>query len=183
VSIADAAKRVASATRKGDSVRIATFARKILISETRLFDDATASKAAREVSQQGGPSPLWDALHSSLTAVAPDSGFEPRPSSQMGWPRATTRGSARLKKWQHASGVIVSVVGVGITHSGQWNARIGRNDAIRRLAEGTGGNYVELQRNTDTPIYPLAGIVEQMRKRYRLDFVPPCAMALCIESR
>jgi len=174
LSIADAARRVANAARKGDSIRIATFARKILISETRLFDDATASKAAREVSQQGGPSPLWDALHASLTAVESDSGIRAAAVFTDGMATGNDKGFSEIEEVAAASGVMVSAVGMGdnALRAASTMRAVGRNDAIRRLVEGTGGNYIELQRRTDTPVYPLAGIVDQMRKRYRLDFVP-----------
>jgi len=174
LSIADAAKRVANAARKGDSIRIATFARKILISDTRLFDDASASKAAREVSQQGGPSPLWDALHASLTAVESDSGIRAAAVFTDGMATGNDKGFSEIEEVAAASGVIVSAVGMGdnALRAASTMRAVGRNDAIRRLVEGTGGNYIELQRRTDTSVYPLAGIVDQMRKRYRLDFVP-----------
>jgi hypothetical protein len=84
------------------------------------------------------------------------------------------KGFSEIENAAATMGVVVSAVGlsdVALRLSG--TVAVGRNDAIRRLAEGTGGNYIELPRQTDTPVYPLAAIVDQMRKRYRLDFVPP----------
>lgn len=175
VPIADVAKRVANAARKGDSIRIATFARKILISQTLLLDESTASKAAREVSQPSGPSPLWDALHAGFTAVAGENGARAVVIFTDGMATGNDKGFSEIEELFAASGVIVSAVGVGekALKVGSGMRAVGRNDAIRRLVEGTGGNYAELQRPTDTPTYSLPGIVDQIRKRYRLDFTPP----------
>ena len=175
VPIADAAKRVANVSRKGDSIRIATFARKILVSQTVLADEAAASRAAREVTQPAGPSPLWDALHASFTAVAGENGARAVVVFTDGMATGNDKGFSEIEELVAPSGVTVSAVGVGDaalrTASGM--RAVGRNDAIRRLVEGAGGNYVELQRRTDSPIYPMVGIVDQIRKRYRLDFTPP----------
>ena len=174
LSIADGARRIARASRKGDSVRVGTFARKILISETLLLDDATASKAAREVSQSDGPSPLWDALDASVNALSSSSGVRFIAVYTDGMATGNDKGFSEIEDLTTAGAVIVSVIGVGdnALRTASSMRATGRNEALKRLAANTGGNYVELQKRTDSPVYALPDVVDQMRKRYRLDFVP-----------
>ena len=175
VSASDAARRLAGAARDGDAIRIGTFAKKILLSRPFGHSEASAAAAAREVNQRDGPSPLWDAIYTSVNAVAGFTGVRAVLVFTDAMSTGNDHAFSDVEGLVATSGVIVSAVGVGddALRFGSTMRAVGRNGALRRLADGSGGLYYELQKRSESPIYRLAGMLDQMRKQYRIDFVPP----------
>ncbi len=173
VSVSDAARRFAERARDGDAVRVGTFAKKILLSQP--FGRAEAAAAVRDVNQRDGPSPLWDAIYASVDAVAGSTGVRAVLVYTDAMSTGNDHGFSEIEAHVAASGVIVSAVGVGddALHVNSSMRAVGRNDAVRRLVEGSGGLYREVQRRSESPITWLTGMLDQMRNQYRVDFVPP----------
>ena len=175
VSLPDAARRLAKGVLDDDTLRIGTFGSRILLSPPLGRLETAAPAAAREVAQQGGPSPLWDAMHASVKAVAQAAGLRAVLVFTDAMATGNDHAFSEIEEIVLASGVIVSAVGisdVALARASSIHA-VGRNDALRRIAEGSGGAFIELKSRTDSPTYLLTGMVDQMRKRYRIDFVPP----------
>lgn len=175
LELGTAAKRLAGAARAGDSLRISTFADKVLLSKTVIKDDRSASLAAREVTQQGGQSPLWDALYGGLLAVQDAAGVRGVLLFSDGMATGNDRGSDDVFALAEGLGVTISAVALSDEALRSYSSMIsiGRNDAMRKLAESTGGRYLELPRSNSGPQHVLPGFVDDLRKRYRIDFVPP----------
>ena len=173
VSASDAAQRLAGGARDGDAIHVGTFAKKILLSQPFGQSAAAATAAASEVDQRGGPSPLWDAIDASVNAVAGSTGVRAVLVFTDAMATGNDRGFSDVEEVVATSGVIVSAVGVGDAALPASMRAVGRNDAIRRLVEGSGGLYFELEKPSDSPIDRLTGMLDQLRKRSRIDFVPP----------
>jgi hypothetical protein len=168
-------RRIAGRVRPGDTVRLGTFADRILIGSTPLADRASATKAAGEVTQTGGASPLWDALCVSVDALREAEGLRAVVVFSDGLATANDRGIDEAYEIATRSGVIVSVVGVAdsaLRVSSQMEI-IGRNDALRRLARDTGGRYAELRSPGDDPLPLVVSALNDLRDRARLEFAPP----------
>jgi hypothetical protein len=168
-------QRVASRVRPGDAVRVGTFADRILIGSTPIIDRASATKAAREVTQTGGASPLWDALCVSVDALRKAEGLRAVVIFSDGLATANDRGVDETYERATPSGIIVSVVGVAdsaLMVSRQMDI-LGRNDALRRLARDTGGRYSEVNKPGGDPLPLVVSALDDLRDRARLEFVPP----------
>ena len=81
-------------------------------------------------------------------------------------------------------GVVVSAVVAGDKVLPPSRVQIhGRTEAMRRLVEETGGDYRELEQRTDAPAFIFDFLLNKLRDRCRLDFVPPVVDGASIESR
>jgi Mg-chelatase subunit ChlD len=174
-SLDPATRRIASGVRAGDAIRVGTFADRILIGATPVVDRASATMAAREVTQTGGASPLWDALCVSVDALRKAEGLRAVVIVSDGLATGNDRGIEEAYELATPSGVIVSVVGVAdsaLMVSRQMEI-LGRNDALRRLARDTGGRYSELKKPGGDPVPLVVSALDDLRNRTRLAFVPP----------
>lgn len=173
------ARRVSLTVQPSDRFVVGTFSPKVLFSTTALTSQDAANRAAREVSQkqigQGGPSPLWDALYESGALPAPTGVravivFTDARSS--GNDRGFTDAYDQLMR----GGAAVVAVGVGddaLLRNSVMHV-IGRNDALRKLADDTAGFYTEISGAKSAP--PYAYLVESLRNirhRCRLEVELP----------
>ena len=179
--VADVAKRLAADARNGDVFRIATFAKRFLLSQPFDNHPGVAAERAREVEQHGGPSPLWDSLYVAVTEVASATGVRAVLVASDGMATGNDRAFGEVEDLTTRTTVIVSVVGVdddSLYFPSQIRA-VGRNDGLRRLTQNSGGHFFAFQKKTparagsDPPEFILAAMVNQLRKRYRIDFEPP----------
>ena len=174
------ARGLVRAIRKGDNVRLGTIGRKVLFSSTNLTDEGTAIKAAREVSQQsqrslmGDPSPIWDALYESFGVAVGSPGLQSVIIFTDAMPTASDRRFDDVQAEARRRRVVISAVVAGDKLLPASRIQIhGRTEAMRRLVEETGGDYRELDRRTDTPAFIFNVLLNNLRDRCRLDFVPP----------
>jgi hypothetical protein len=174
------ARGLVRAIRKGDNVRLGTIGSKVLFSSTNLTDEGTAIKAAREVSQasqrtlSGEPSPIWDALYESFGVARGSPGLPSVIIFTDGMPTASDRRFDDVQAEALRRHAVVSAVVAGDKVLPPSRVQIhGRTEAMRRLVEETGGDYRELDRRTDTPAFVFNVLLNNLRERCRLDFVPP----------
>jgi hypothetical protein len=174
ISVESGARLIAGAARPGDHIRLASFADRILIGSTPVADRASATKAAREVTQAGGASPLWDAICASVEVLGASRSLRAIVVFSDGQANANDRGADDALETATRAGVIVSVAGVADSALRVPSAMqvIGRNAALRRLAQDTGGEFTE-QRSREGPGTALKDALNEFRTRVRLEFVPP----------
>jgi hypothetical protein len=173
-SVDSLARWLADRASPDDSIRLASFAEKVLISPP-FASRPDAAAAARAVAQGGGPSPLWDAMVASLKSVADRAGLRAVVVFTDAMRTANDHSFDDAAALAASIGATVSVVGVG-DGALQVDSKIlvvGRNDAIRQLVRDTGGNYVELQKRETDPARSLLALVTELRRRDRLEFTPP----------
>ena len=174
-SVDSLARWLADRASREDSLRLGTFAAKVLISPAFSNSRPDAAAAARIVDQAGGPSPIWDAMVASLRSTADRSGLRAVVLFTDGMATANDHGFDDAARLAALIGVTVSVVGVG-DGALQVDSKIltiGRNEAIRQLVRDTGGHYVELQKRETDPARSLLALVTELRQRIRLEFTPP----------
>lgn len=173
-----AAKRLAGVSHPEDRFHIGTIGSKIAIAKTLLLDPKSAPKAAAEVKQRGGPSPLWDAIDAGLTAIASEPGLHAIMVNSDGQAAGNDISAEEILARAQRAGVSISAVGVSDDALPEWRQRsmiqiIGRNDRLLRLVRETGGWYLELKDPKQLAVEDFAWILNHLRKSYRLDFVPP----------
>jgi len=176
-----AAKRLAGAALNEDRVRIGTVGSKIAISTTVLTDAKAASKAASEIQQRGGPSPIWDAINRSLDLLAGQPGLHAVLVHSDGQAAGNDLSAVQILTRAQRTGTIVSAVGLGDEGLPEVRQRsmiriLGRNDRLLRLVGETGGSYFEIDDTDQVPdgaVSYFLSAVTSLRQYYRLDFVPP----------
>jgi hypothetical protein len=163
------------AVRPADTLRLGTFGDRLLIGTTAIVDEASAARAEREVAQDGGASPLWDAISASVDALRESEGVRAVLVFSDGLPTGNDKSYAEVYDTVVSSGVTVSVV--GIADSGLWFVGevlvVGRNNNLRKLAQDSGGEYTELLMTQNGPSEAMLGFLRRLRGRARLEFVPP----------
>lgn len=170
--------RLGGVARRGDIIRVGTFADRVVIGSTAIVDGASAKQAEREVTQTGGASPLWDAICASVDALRGAGGLRVVVVFSDALPTGNDRSVDETYDVVVHSGVMISVLGIGddgLRFSSQMQV-IGRNDNLRRLAHDTGGEYDELRdprAELDVPARMLIDQVNRLRARTRLEFLPP----------
>jgi hypothetical protein len=178
LNLDQAAKRIASAGHRDDRLRIGTIGSRIAIATTLLVDQKSASKAADEIRQRGGPSPLWDAIDRSIAVMADQPGLHAVMVHSDGQAAGNDISSEEILARALKAGVSVSAVGVADGALPRWVREgkvqvIGRNDRLLRLVRETGGSWFELKEPLEQPIEYFAWMLNRLRGSYRLDFVPP----------
>jgi len=172
--VEEIAKRISMAARPADRFRLATFGPKILISTTLLANEESAKRAAREVTQakesQRGPSPLWDAMYQSVAVRAPD-GIHVVMVLTDARSTGNDRSFAEVYDEITRTGTVVLAVGVAdeALPGGSNMVAVGRNDALRKLAVDSAGEFTEI----NVAYRFLADRLDNIRHRCRLDFAPP----------
>ena len=172
-------RQLGGVAHPGDTVRIGTFADRVVIGSTAIVDGASAAQAEREVTQAGGASPLWDAICASVDALREAGGLRVVVVFSDALPTANDRGFDETYDIAVHAGVMVSVIGIAdeaLRFSSQMTSQmhvIGRNDNLRRLARDTGGEYAELRTPMEEPTPVLVGQLHRLRARTRLGFLPP----------
>jgi hypothetical protein len=168
------------AIRTSDNLRLGTIGNKVLFSSTNVTDDATAMRAAREVSQQsqrslrGDPSPIWDGLYESFGIAAGSLGLQSVIIFTDAMPTASDRRFDDVQAEVVRRGVVISAVVTGDKMLPASRVQIhGRTEAMRRLVEETGGDYREVERRTDNLAFIFNFLLNNLRDRCRLDFAPP----------
>jgi hypothetical protein len=170
-----AGRQIANAADPGDRIRLVSFADRILFGSSLIVDDSSAAAAVREVTQTGGASPLWEALCLSADALRDAPAPRVIVVFSDGQANANDCGGADALDAVIRAGITVSVVGLSdralkVTSDMEVT---GRNGVLRRLADDTGGTFVELGRRTDRSGAPIANALKALRKRARLEFSPP----------
>jgi len=178
LDVEQAAKRFASVARPDDQLRIGTVGTKIAIGSPLLTDPKSASKAASEIRQRGGPSPIWDAMDRSLAVLANQPGLHAILIHTDGQASGNDIGADEILTRALKAGVVISAVGVSDRGLPYWRQSsaiqiVGRNDWLLRLVEQTGGSYFELKEPKDLPVEYFVSILDRLRKAYRLDFASP----------
>ena len=173
-----AARQLAGVRRPDDRFHIGTIGPKVVIAKTLLVDPKAAAKAADEVRQRGGASPLWDAIDGGLEAVFGQPGLHAVMVHTDGQAAGNDISSEEILTRALKAGVSVSAVGVSDGGLPEWRQRgnvrvIGRNDRLIRLVRETGGSYLELNVPEQEPVGSFVWMLNRLRKSYRLDFVPP----------
>jgi hypothetical protein len=168
------ARRLANDVQQGDTIRLATFADRILIGSKPIADRASVEAVVREVTQPGGASPLWDAIGQSVEAL-PTNGLRGVVIFSDGRASGNDRGFEDIYELATRSGVILSVVALSdeAERAPSKMRLIGRNEGLQRLARGTGGTYTELLTRRSLRIPPIVGALNDLRRRARLEVVPP----------
>jgi hypothetical protein len=169
------ARRLSLTVQPPDRFVLGTFSPKVLFSKTVLNSQDAASRAAREVGQkqvgQGGPSPLWDALYESASMQA-STGIRAVVVFTDARSSGNDRGYADAYDQFVRAGAAVIVVGVGddaLPRNSNMYV-IGRNDALRKLADDTAGFYTELIGAKSPPPYEyLVEGLRNLRHRCRLE--------------
>jgi hypothetical protein len=163
------------AVRPADTLRLGTFGDRILIGTTAVVDAASGARAEREVAQNRGASPVWDAIAAGVEALRESEGLRALLVFSDGLPTGNDKSYAEVCDIVVRSGVTVSVV--GIADSGLWSrsevAVVGRNNNLRRLAQDSGGEYAEVLMTQHGPSEPMLDFLRRLRGRARLEFVPP----------
>jgi len=172
VDLEGAAREISRTFRAGDRIRLASFADRIVIGSTAIVDRASATAAAREVKQLEGASPLWDAICDSVAALEHADGLRAIVVFSDGQASANDRGFADALHAATRARVIVSVVGMSdrLLRVPSDMEVHGRNDALRRIADETGGEFVELR--SVRSYTPIGKALQELRDRVRLEFVP-----------
>jgi Mg-chelatase subunit ChlD len=128
------------------------------------------------VTQAGGASPLWDAICLSVEALRNSSGLRAIVVFSDGQASANDHGADDALDVVTRAAIVVSVVGVAdraLTVKSEMEV-FGRNGALRRLADDTGGGFAELKtRHEDEQGGTIANALNRLRGRVRLEFVPP----------
>ena len=161
--------------RAGDSLRLATFADKILLGTISITDRKSAERASKEVTQPAGASPIWDAVYSSASALREAPGLRVVVVFSDGMATGNDRGSSEVRDLVAPSGVVVCVVGFAdnaLRASSRRMRVIGRNDALQSLARDSGGEYREMLKGDENPVYSIRSLLENLRDRVRLEFMP-----------
>ena len=167
-------RRLVGFARPGDTLRLATFADRILVGTIPVTDRTSSDQAAREVVQPAGASPLWDAIYDSAAGVREGPGLRAVVVFSDGMSTGSDRGSEEVRDLIAPSGVVVCVVGVGdnALRVSQSMEIIGRNDALQALARDSGGDYREIGQTAGDPGFIIRDLLDRLRDRVRLDFTP-----------
>jgi len=173
------ARRMSLTVQPTDRLVLGTFSPKVVFSKTVLTSQEAASRAAREAGQkqvgQGGPSPLWDALYEAVSLQL-STGLRAVVVFTDARASGNDRGYAEAYDQFMRAGAAVIVVGVGDDALPRNSTMyvIGRNDALRKLADGRAGFYMELSRANSAPPYEyLVESLRNLRHRCRLDVELP----------
>lgn len=170
--------KLGGVARPGDTIRVGTFADRVVIGSTPIVDGASARRAAREVTQTGGASPLWDAIGAGVEALRGAGGLRVVVVFSDALPTGNDRSFDETYDIVVQSGVMVSALGIGddaLRFSSQMLV-MGRNAKLRRLALDTGGEYGELRDPKAEPDVPSRLLIDQLnrlRTRTRLELLPP----------
>jgi hypothetical protein len=173
LSLTPIAKRLAAEARPGDAFRMGTFAARVAIGRSILVDNRAAEHVAREITQEGGASPLWDGLEEALTTTTRSEGRRAVIVFSDAMATANRTGSADVLLKAHEVGAVVFALGIPDRELAvRTIAIIGRNDGLRRLALDTGGEFREARDTTDSPEGFMSWAIEEIRQEYRVEFTP-----------
>jgi Ca-activated chloride channel family protein len=174
-----------------DRARVGSFGHEITISPTFTRDPATLRAALPSMIAPDAPTPLWRALDDAISALKSDSeerrvilvlsdgkdsgpiGFRPRYVSQV-----------EVIERARAEDVMVYAIGMrsrstqsrppGIGPGGLQAAMLADlpDAGLARVAEETGGGYIELRAGQDLAA-AFAGVADELHTQYLVGFVPP----------
>lgn len=175
----------------GDRVRLGTFGKDIEISPAFTSDPGEARAALPEAIAPDAPTPLWLAIDEALTVFDDSSDMrrvvlvlsDGRDSGSVGFGR---RASSQIQVIEKARARDVMVYAVGMRSRGPRapSAGIGLDGlrsaltadmpdpGLARVAEETGGGYLELRGGDDLGA-AFARVAEELHRQYLLGFVPP----------
>jgi VWFA-related protein len=122
---------------------------------------------------------LWDALTESIAALAKEQGRRIVLAITDGknWTMSQSTGPLRLNAANSYQQVLGHAIGqdVMVYAGAMWTEYEGRaeqpSSAIMRLAEATGGGYVELRPSVDMNA-TFSAVMEELHRQYVLGFVP-----------
>jgi VWFA-related protein len=175
----------------GDRARVGTFGSEIEISE-EFTDDVRALRAAlpRSIAPDS-PTPLWLAIDQALDTFDPASeerrvvlvlsdgrdsrsvGFGRRSSSQIQViDKARERDTMIYAIGMRSRGPISPGIGVGPGAMSSMLTADMPDPGLARVAEETGGGYLELRANDDLGA-AFAQVADELHRQYLLGFVPP----------
>ena len=166
-----AAEQFALRLLPGDKAKVGSFAARIQVLPQEGFtsDRDRLTQILRNELQFGNPTRLWDAIHESMTHLAPEGGRrvvlvftdgDDTDSQRVDFDEVLSR--ARDEEF------IVYAIGL----QSKFMGRVTRPDRkLRRLAEETGGGYFELTRSQDLGS-AFTRVADELHRQYVLGFTP-----------
>jgi uncharacterized protein (DUF58 family) len=141
--VADAAAAAAGALGASDRMHLGTFGQSIRITSAIASEPAAIMQAAAELSDVGGPSPIWDALGAAADALAPATGRRLVIVITDGKSTGNRVGFQDIAARLERDRISVLIIALDLAR------RPGPDPAVRlrALAERTGGTYVLVKRN------------------------------------
>jgi Ca-activated chloride channel homolog len=175
--------------RPGDRMRIGSFAERVEIFPEAFTDDPRELvRILREEMQEMGPTPLWNAIDASITALAGQDGrrvvlvFSDGGDNPMNF-RLNNRSIMDVMRRAQQEDVMVYSIGLqatalvmpgrgGVGGFGGGLASQRPDPGLAAIADDTGGGYFELNRAEDLAA-TFARVAEELRHQYLLGFEPP----------
>lgn len=186
-----AAESLIGSLAPGDRVRIGTFGRSIDISPAFTDEPAALRAALPDFIAADAPTPLWLAIDEAMSAFDETSDArrvvlvlsDGRDSGSVGFGR---RQSSQIQVIDEARARDVMVYAIGLRSRGSMAPAMGvgrgalgamlaadlPDPGLARVAEETGGGYLELRGNDDLGA-AFAQVAEELHRQYLLGFVPP----------
>jgi Ca-activated chloride channel homolog len=176
---------------KDDVARVGSFGREVTISERFTHDDYVLRKAMPEFIEPDAPTPLWRAMQQALDGFGEeddrrkvilvlsdgkDSGpisFRERPTSQAEIIDRARREDAMIYAiGMRSRGNRQMVPGIGPGGLQAMLAGDLPDPGLARVAEETGGGYIEIRFGQDLGA-AFAGVADELHTQYLLAFAPP----------
>lgn len=170
-----AADRLVAQLGPDDSARIGSFSNKVVIPPQGTGDRVALSRAVNASLSSRAPTLLWDALDLAIAAVASEPGRRVVLVFTDGDDTGSRRANFnRVIERAQADDVMIYAVGVTPLVPGTDPLRMlsfQPDSRLRRLADETGGGYVELTLKTDLGA-TFARVADELRRQYLLGFTP-----------
>lgn len=169
------ADRVVAQLGPDDRARIGSFSGKVVITPHGTSDRVALSRALNASKSGDAPTMLWDAIDLAIAAVASEPGRRVVLVFTDGDDTGSRRENFnRVVERAQADDVMIYAVGVTRLVPGTNPLRMlsyPPNGRLRRLADETGGGYVELTPKTDLGA-TFARVADELRRQYLLGFTP-----------
>lgn len=171
--------------RKEDRVRFASVARRVIMAsgfttDRRLTRQGLIDAMAPRSEERSGPSPIWDALDSALSALEPEPGRRAVILISDGKATGNHKDLSEVADRAIALGIPVSTVATGqgpviLAQASNQNALVRPGLAMERLSEATGGMAVAMADRNGSLVNPnpnkpspLTATVLALRRVYRI---------------
>jgi hypothetical protein len=180
----DVARRIARILEPPDRVRFASFGKAVTIGPEVRRNDKSAVKALRDVFQSDGPSPIWDAIDQSFTALE----AWPGPTGVIvvsdGRASGNDKGLSDVVNHAARSGAAVYPLAVS---QGSWLSHASGYRGLKQIADASGGTFADadavLRRGgirqaellREWISVQIEEAIRDLRSQYRLEFTAPAS--------
>jgi Ca-activated chloride channel family protein len=163
-----------------DRARIGSFAARIQIDPPAFTSDRTELlRIVREELQSAGPTPLWSAVDSGITALLGEEGRRVILVFTDGSDRPDGREPVKrddVRRRAQQEDVMVYAIGLSSRFpAGTPDERLARKGSaggLRELAQETGGGYFDLTSTADLAA-TFARVADELHRQYLIGFAPP----------